>query len=92
MLEDQSEIYQTIGGISIPLFTGGRLGRQVDIERARAEQARARCEQTVLVALQEVDAALADLRYQNGVPSSLGGGWPVSAEETDASAPSPNPD
>ncbi len=62
VLKDQSEIYQTIGGVSLPLFTGGRLEKQVDVERARAEQARNQYEQTVLVALQEVEDALADLR------------------------------
>ena len=62
VLKDRSEIYQAIGGISIPLFTGGGLEKQVDVERARAEQARYRYEETVLVALQEVENALADLR------------------------------
>jgi outer membrane protein TolC len=28
------------GGVSMPLFTAGRVGKQVDVARARAEQAR----------------------------------------------------
>jgi multidrug efflux system outer membrane protein len=62
LFDQQNEIYQAIGGVSIPLFTGGRLGKQVDVERARTEQARNQYEQTVLLALEEVQDALADLR------------------------------
>jgi outer membrane protein, multidrug efflux system len=58
----RSEIYQILGGLSIPLFTGGRVGKQVDVARARADQSRYQYEQTVLVALREVEDALAGLR------------------------------
>jgi len=58
----RTEIYQILGGISIPLFTGGRVGKQVDVARARADQTRYQYEQTVLVALREVEDALAGLR------------------------------
>ena len=46
----------------MPLFTGGRVGKQVDVARARAEQARYSYEQTVLIALREVEDAVAGVR------------------------------
>ena len=60
----QTNIWQAFVGVSLPLFTEGRPGggEQVNIARARAQQARARYEQTVLVALREVEDALVALR------------------------------
>ena len=58
----QSETYQIFGGVSIPIFTGGRLSSQVDVAEARAEQARYGYEQTVLIALREAEDALAGVR------------------------------
>src|SRR5438445_4685809 len=59
-----TNIWQAFAGVSIPLFTEGRLGGggQVNIARARAAQARSRYEQTVLVALRDVEDALVGLR------------------------------
>src|SRR5256714_668074 len=59
-----TNIWQAFAGVSIPLFKEGRpgAGEQVNIARARATQARARYEQTVLVALREVEDALVGLR------------------------------
>ncbi len=59
-----TNIWQAFVGVSLPLFTEGRPGggEQVNIARARAQQARARYEQTVLVALREVEDALVALR------------------------------
>lgn len=54
----QAEVYTLQGGISIPLFTGGRLVNQERAARARAEQGQARYEQTVLSALREASDAL----------------------------------
>ena len=62
LFKKNSEIYQILGGISMPLFTGGKVGKQVDVARARAEQARYSYEQTVLIALQEVEDAVAGVR------------------------------
>jgi outer membrane protein, multidrug efflux system len=62
LFKRNSEIYQILGGVSMPLFTGGKVGKQVDVARARAEQARYGYEQTVLTALQEVENALAGVR------------------------------
>jgi multidrug efflux system outer membrane protein len=57
-----SEVYQLQGGVSIPLFTGGRLINEARAARARADQARAAYEQTVLGALREASDALASVR------------------------------
>jgi outer membrane protein, multidrug efflux system len=62
LFKKNSEIYQVLGGISMPLFTGGKVGKQVDVARARAEQSRYSYEQTVLTALREVEDALAGVR------------------------------
>ncbi|HEU5155000.1 MAG TPA: efflux transporter outer membrane subunit [Gemmatimonadales bacterium] len=62
LFHSQSEIYQILGGVSIPIFTGGRLGKQVDVAEARAEQARYGYEQSVLIALREVEDAIAGVR------------------------------
>jgi multidrug efflux system outer membrane protein len=62
LFKKSSEIYQIFGGLSMPLFTGGRLGKQVDVARARAEQSRYSYEQTVLIALREVEDAIAGVR------------------------------
>ena len=51
----QSETYQIFGGVSIPIFTGGRLSSQVDVAEARAG-ARYGYEQTVLIAPGREDA------------------------------------
>lgn len=62
LFKKDTEIYQVFGGVSMPLFTGGRVGSQVNVARARAEQARFIYEQTVLVALREVEDAIASVR------------------------------
>ena len=62
LFKKNSEIYQILGGVSMPLFTGGKVGKRVDVARARAEQSRYSYEQTVLTALREVEDALAGVR------------------------------
>jgi multidrug efflux system outer membrane protein len=62
LFKNNSEIYQILGGVSMPLFTGGKVGKQVDVARARAEQSRYSYEQTVLIALREVEDAVAGVR------------------------------
>jgi len=57
-----SRIYTLLGGISIPIFTGGRLSDEARAARARAEQARERYEGTVLRAMEEAGDALAGVR------------------------------
>lgn len=57
-----SNIYSAFVGISLPIFTGGQLSNAVRAARARAEQARYQYEQTVLLALRDVNDALAALR------------------------------
>ena len=57
-----AEIYQLQGGVSIPLFTGGRLENEAAAAKARADQARARYERTVLTAMREAGDALVAVR------------------------------
>jgi multidrug efflux system outer membrane protein len=62
LFKKNSEIYQILGGVSMPLFTGGKVGKQVEVARARAEQSRYSYEQTVLTALREAEDALAGVQ------------------------------
>jgi multidrug efflux system outer membrane protein len=62
LFRNSSETYQILGGVSVPIFTGGRLGKQVNVARARAEQSRLSYERAVLTALQEVQDAIAGVR------------------------------
>ncbi|HEV8150850.1 MAG TPA: efflux transporter outer membrane subunit [Gemmatimonadales bacterium] len=62
LFDKDNEIYTAQVGVSIPLFTGGKLLDQQRAARARAEQARARYEQTVLTALGEADDAIVALK------------------------------
>lgn len=62
LFKSGAEEYQILGGVSIPLFTGGRLRKQVDVARARAEQSRYQYEQTVLTAVREAEQALVGVR------------------------------
>ena len=58
-----TKIWQAFAGVSVPLFTQGRPGgEEVNVARARAEQARSQYEQTVLVAVREIEDALVGLR------------------------------
>jgi outer membrane protein, multidrug efflux system len=57
-----SEVYQVQAGISIPLFTGGRLANAARAAGARAEQARLQFEQAVLQAFREASDALVAVR------------------------------
>jgi multidrug efflux system outer membrane protein len=77
LFSSQTRVYQLLGGVSIPLFTGGRLVNEAQAARARAEQARARYEQAVLVALGEAGDALVGVRAARDV---------AAAEETQATA------
>ncbi len=62
LFNKQGEIYTVQLGVSLPLFTGGRLHNQERAARARAEQADASYEKTVLTALREASDALAGVR------------------------------
>ena len=57
-----TEVYQLQAGISIPLFTGGRLANEARAAGARSEQARLQYEQTVLEAFREASDALIAVR------------------------------
>jgi multidrug efflux system outer membrane protein len=62
LTDSNSRIYQILGAISIPIFTGGRLLGQQRVAAARADQARAAYQQAVLTALQEAGDALVGVR------------------------------
>ena len=62
LFSGDTEVYQLQGGVSIPLFTGGRLANQARAAGARAEQARLQFEQTVLQAFREASDALVAVR------------------------------
>jgi multidrug efflux system outer membrane protein len=62
LFASNAEIYQALAGISLPIFTGGRLVNQTGAARARADQARLQYEQSVLVALREASDALVGVR------------------------------
>jgi multidrug efflux system outer membrane protein len=62
LFSSDAEIYTLRGGISIPLFTGGRLINEERAAKARAEQSKNQYEQTVLGALREANDALVGLR------------------------------
>jgi multidrug efflux system outer membrane protein len=57
-----AEVYVAQVGITLPLFSGGRLINQQRAASARVEQARAHYEQTVLTAIRESEDALVGLR------------------------------
>ena len=62
LFSSSSEVYQLQGGVSVPLFTGGRLLNLTRAARARADQARLAYEQTALQALREAGDALVGVR------------------------------
>ena len=62
LFSSSSEVYQLQGGVTIPLFTGGRLANESRAALARAEQAKAAYEQTALTAMREAADALAGVR------------------------------
>lgn len=62
LFSSNAEVYQLQAGISIPLFTGGRLANEARAAGARAEQARLQFEDTVLEAFREASDALVSVR------------------------------
>ena len=62
VVQENSDMYTVLGGISLPLFTGGEYTNEVRAARARADQARYMYQQTVLIALQDAQDALIGLR------------------------------
>ncbi len=62
LFSSNTEVYQVQAGVSIPIFTGGRLANEARAAGARAEQARLQFEQTVLQAFREASDALVAVR------------------------------
>ncbi|MFI5281037.1 MAG: efflux transporter outer membrane subunit [Gemmatimonadales bacterium] len=55
-------IYTLQAGVSVPLFTGGRVEAQQRAAQARADELKASYEQTVLISLREASDALSGVR------------------------------
>jgi len=70
MFTDPFKVYQILGGVSLPIFTGGRLEAAARAAHAAAEQARGHYEQTVLVALAEAGDALSGVRAARDVAAA----------------------
>ncbi len=67
-----TNVWQAFVGVSLPLFTEGRPGNEeVAVAQARAAQARARYEQTVLAAMRDVENALVALRTAQDETTAL---------------------
>jgi len=62
LIQDQNNTNRLFLGITVPLFTGGRLQGEVNVAEAQVEQAQARYQQVVLLALQDVEDALVGIR------------------------------
>jgi len=60
--QQNGEIYQIFGGLSIPLFRGGALRSELSAARARSDQARFAYEQATLVARREAEDAFVGVR------------------------------
>jgi multidrug efflux system outer membrane protein len=71
LFRSSTETYLLQGGISIPLFTGGRLVNEQRAAVARADQSRSAYEQAVLVALGEVSDALVGVRTSRDQAAAL---------------------
>ncbi len=59
---DETEVYSAVIGVAQPIFKGGQLKAQVEAAKARYEELAANYAGTVLVALREVEDALASER------------------------------
>lgn len=62
LTDSNGRVYQIMAAISIPISTGGRLTGEQRAAAARADQAQAAYQQTVLTALQEAGDALVGVR------------------------------
>jgi multidrug efflux system outer membrane protein len=62
LFKAENQIWALGASATAPLFQGGRLDAQLDLARAKHEEALAAYRQQVLVAFQEVEDALASLR------------------------------
>jgi multidrug efflux system outer membrane protein len=62
LFESENNTNALFVGIRVPLFTGGRLQGELDVAHAQTEQAAARYERVILVALQDVEDALVAVR------------------------------
>jgi NodT family efflux transporter outer membrane factor (OMF) lipoprotein len=64
-------ITSLLGGVTAPIFEGGRLRSQVEVQDALREQAQIAYEKAVLGALQDVENALVDLAHNRDRSEAL---------------------
>jgi outer membrane protein, multidrug efflux system len=62
LFRSDTRVYQLAAGISLPLFSGGRLADEAAAARARMEQAHAQYQQTALNAIRDANDALVAVR------------------------------
>jgi outer membrane protein TolC len=63
LLDNSFDVWSLVGGLTAPLFQGGRLRANVDRTRAALEERLAVYRETVLTAFREVESALAGEGY-----------------------------
>ena len=71
LLESGSFFFGLTPSVSIPLFQGGRLDANIEIERARTEQALLAMKQTYLLALEDVENSIARFTREQSRRDSL---------------------
>jgi multidrug efflux system outer membrane protein len=64
LLENQSHIWSITGGVSVPIFEGGRNAANLKAAKARRDAAAAAYNQTALTAFEEAENALSALRQR----------------------------
>jgi multidrug efflux system outer membrane protein len=62
LIRENTRVYQIFGGVSIPVFTGGRLSSEQRAAQARRVESRYQFEKAMLTAVREVNDALAAIR------------------------------
>ncbi len=66
LITDPSAAHSLFAGLTQPIFNSGRLSREVDVQRAQAEQARLFYIQTILNAFRDVNDALVAISTLKG--------------------------
>lgn len=72
LLDNKSIFYSLGPQISIPLFQGGRLDANIEVQTAREQQALLKYQQTLLTALEEVENGIIQYTYEQSRIESLG--------------------
>ena len=70
-LDSANQVWSIGPGISVPIFEGGRIRANIEVQNARQEQALYLYEQTILLALEEVENALVSFTQEQARRASL---------------------